>query len=235
MQDSKRLQNKVLSFDPKARNLPVDSINILLCGGVGAGKSSFVSTIDSLFEGRTSRLAPHGTGTGSLTRKLRKYTFTDSGTNQLAHWKVWDSMGWGMNDYKQGELGYILDGNLPDGCDLDHPISARTPGFKAQPSIADRVHCVCLVVSCDSATDESYMRRLCEMHEFARARGEQVKLCGVNLHVHSAFSRLIVIQLQACWSELQLTVLQTMNSCSVDVSILWFATHEPTVSSEVHL
>lgn len=61
MQDGKKLQDRVLSFDPRAKRLPVDNINILLCGGVGAGKSSFVSTIDSLCEGRTSRLAPHGT------------------------------------------------------------------------------------------------------------------------------------------------------------------------------
>ncbi|KAL0054521.1 hypothetical protein WJX82_010154 [Trebouxia sp. C0006] len=114
-EDGKKLQDRVLSFDPRAKRLPVDNINILLCGGVGAGKSSFVSTIDSLCEGRTSRLAPHGTGTGSLTCKLRKYTFTDPETDQLVHWKLWDSMGWGMNDYKQGELNYILDGKLPDG------------------------------------------------------------------------------------------------------------------------
>ncbi len=171
MQDGKKLQDRVLSFDPRAKRLPVDNINILLCGGVGAGKSSFVSTIDSLCEGRTSRLAPHGTGTGSLTCKLRKYTFTDPETDQLVHWKLWDSMGWGMNDYKQGELNYILDGNLPDGCDLDRAISAQTPGFKAQPSLGDRVHCVMMVVPCDSATDASYMKRLCEMRQFARARG----------------------------------------------------------------
>ncbi|KAL0025651.1 hypothetical protein WJX77_001097 [Trebouxia sp. C0004] len=169
-EDGRKLQDKVLSFDPRAKRLPVDSINILLCGGVGAGKSSFVSTIDSLCEGRTSRLAPHGTGTGSLTRNLRKYTFTDPATDQLVHWKLWDSMGWGANDYKQGELNYILDGNLPDGCDLDRAISAQTPGFRAQPTLGDRVHSVCMVVPCDSATDESYMKRLCEMRQFARAR-----------------------------------------------------------------
>lgn len=88
LQDSKKLQDKVLAFNPRAKRLPVDSINILLCGGVGEGTSGFVSTIDSLCEGRTSRLAPHGTGTGSLTRNLRKYTFTDPETDQLVHWKL---------------------------------------------------------------------------------------------------------------------------------------------------
>lgn len=50
-------------------------MNMLLFGGVGAGKSSIVSTVDSLFKGRMSRKAAHGQGTGSFTRTLMKYSF----------------------------------------------------------------------------------------------------------------------------------------------------------------
>ena len=133
--------------------LKVRDINVLLCGGVGAGKSSIVSTVDSLFQGRISRRAPHGQGTGSLTRKLRKYKFTDPDTKEPVHWQLYDSMGWGANDYKKGELGFILDGNLPNGCKLDDKISMKTAGFNKQPSVEDEVHCVCLVVPCDAASD----------------------------------------------------------------------------------
>jgi len=86
-------------------------------------------------------------------------------------WQLWDSMGWGVSDYKGGELGFILDGNLPDKCKLDANISLKTDGFKTSPSLQDSVHCMCLVVPCESATDESYMSRLHEMREFARNRG----------------------------------------------------------------
>ena len=85
-------------------------------------------------------------------------------------------MGWGANDYKKGELGFILDGNLPNGCKLDDKISMKTAGFNKQPSVEDEVHCVCLVVPCDAATDDSYMERLREMRQFARERGEQENL-----------------------------------------------------------
>ncbi|KAL3148230.1 Interferon-induced protein 44-like [Trebouxia sp. C0009 RCD-2024] len=172
VQDSMRLQKEVLNFTPAAAGVPIKSINLLLCGGVGAGKSSIVSTIDSLCLGRISRRAPHGQGTGSLTRKLRKYTFVnpDSMGKSKVQWQVWDSMGWGASDYQKGELGFILDGHLPDKCKLDDPISLRTSGFKAEPGVADAVHCMCLVVPCDAASDDSYMARLRDMRQFARDR-----------------------------------------------------------------
>lgn len=155
LQDGTRLQKEVFKFNPAAAGLPIKHLNLLLSGGVGAGKSSIVSTVDSLCQGRISRLAPHGQGTGLLTRKLCKYDFTDLDSTRKVNWQLWDSMGWGASNYKKGELGYILDGHLPDKCKLDDPISLRTPGFKAEPSIADAVHCMCLVVPCDAATDDS--------------------------------------------------------------------------------
>ncbi|KAL0054474.1 hypothetical protein WJX82_009395 [Trebouxia sp. C0006] len=100
-QESVALQKTICTFNPAAEGLGVKTINILLCGGVGAGKSSIVSTVDSLFQGRISRRAPHGQGTGSLTRKLRKYKFTDPDTQGQVKWQLWDSMGWGANDYKK--------------------------------------------------------------------------------------------------------------------------------------
>ena len=172
VQDATRLQKEVFEFSPAAEGLPAKHINLLLCGGVGAGKSSIVSTVDSLCQGRISRRAPHGQGTGSLTRQLRKYGFINPASKRKVQWQLWDSMGWGASEYKQGELGFILDGNLPNKCKLDGSISLKTEGFNKRPSIADAVHCVCFVVPCDAASDDSYMARLREMRQFARDRGK---------------------------------------------------------------
>ena len=180
MQALETLEKQVCNFKPANYGLHIKHINILLCGGVGAGKSSIVSTVDSLCQRRVSRRAPHGQGTGSLTRALRHYSFTNPAKKQLVKWNLWDSMGWGASDYKKGEMGFILDGNLPDKCRLDAAISLKTNGFKKQPKLSDAVHCMCLVVPCDSATDEAYMQRLCEMQQFARERGE---LCKCGRHV----------------------------------------------------
>lgn len=72
VQEYTRCFNKVVKF---AAPREVPRINMLLFGGVGAGKSSLVSSVDSLFKGRMSRRAAHGQGTGSFTRTLTKFSF----------------------------------------------------------------------------------------------------------------------------------------------------------------
>jgi len=66
------------SFKPPA-DLP--KVNILLTGEVGAGKSSLISSIDSIFKRRISRRAPHGQATSSFTRLLTRYTFRSNAQN----------------------------------------------------------------------------------------------------------------------------------------------------------
>lgn len=166
------LQNKVFQHSPQEAGLSVPVLNLLLLGGVGAGKSSIVSTIDSICKGRISRRAAHGEGAGSLTKDLHKFNFVQPGSKQPVKWQIWDSMGWGSDDYKQGELGFILDGNLPSNTDLTRSISTRTAGFNAHPRLQDRVHCMILVVPAHAATDEGYLKRLQEMRQIARDRGE---------------------------------------------------------------
>jgi hypothetical protein len=56
--------------------LSVPRANVLLLGPAGAGKSSLVSTLDSLLSGALTRRADYGDSTTSLTLALRHYTFT---------------------------------------------------------------------------------------------------------------------------------------------------------------
>lgn len=56
VQEFEKLIGKVLQYNPP-EDCGVNRINILLMGGVGAGKSSFTSSIDSIFEQRISRYA----------------------------------------------------------------------------------------------------------------------------------------------------------------------------------
>ena len=41
--------------------------------------------------------------------------------------------------YAQGELNYLLEGNLLDGTNLTHPINTGIPTFNPTPSEADRM------------------------------------------------------------------------------------------------
>ena len=80
MQASRQTASKIFGYDPKEAGLPIEKLNLLLCGCVGAGKSSIVSLIHSIITGRTSAIALHGTGTSSVTSDLTKYRFNQPGS-----------------------------------------------------------------------------------------------------------------------------------------------------------
>ena len=54
---------------------------------------------------------------------------------------------------------------------IQPPAARPCQTFNQTPSAADKVHCVCFVVPCGSASDESYMAWLCEMRDVVRTRG----------------------------------------------------------------
>ena len=151
VQAAANLMAMTTSFDPIKGGLPVSNINILLVGGVGSGKSSFISTLDGLIKGRLSRRAPSGTGTGSLTTNLKKYTFQLSDGSHL-RWSLWDSMGWEDNLRLLAAMPFALAGQLADGCRLDEKIDTAASGFRHDATIHEAVHCVLVAVPCDSAT-----------------------------------------------------------------------------------
>jgi predicted GTPase len=61
-------------FEFYPTQIQIKKLNILLFGPPGAGKSSFLRTLDSCFQGRLSSIVDAGTATSSLTRELRKIT-----------------------------------------------------------------------------------------------------------------------------------------------------------------
>ena len=88
--------------------------------GASAGKSSLLNSWSSAMKGRLSQSQlAMGSSDSSITKKLRKIPLAGS---RLV---VWDTMGWDEQSYKAGEVGYILDGNIPDGFDLTQPIHVR--------------------------------------------------------------------------------------------------------------
>ena len=167
----------VTSFKPSDEGLPVTNVNILLVGGVGSGKSSFISTIDGLFKGRPSRRAPNGAGTGSLTTALKQYAFRDKKGTQLS-WKLWDSMGWEDDLRLVAALPFILEGQLMDNCRLDQKLDTKSTDFKHKASLEDAVHCVLITMPCDSATDPAYLKTFRFVRDEARQRGEQACIVG---------------------------------------------------------
>ncbi|KAI9138880.1 hypothetical protein BKA69DRAFT_1127004 [Paraphysoderma sedebokerense] len=149
---------------PLATRLCVNQVNVLVFGGVGAGKSSFFNTIDTALQGRLTQRAMVGTGTGSLTTELSKYVCP--GIPRLV---LWDTKGWDKNSYEQGELNYILDGNIPDFFDLSRPITYSVPGFNQKPTILDRIHVMLLLIFASSISAE-YFEKMSKFRDAARIR-----------------------------------------------------------------
>jgi predicted GTPase len=92
---------QICSFSKLPPTVP--AANILLLGPAGAGKSSLVSTLDSLLEGVMTRRAEYGGATTTLTLALRKYTFP-APSGQMLPLVLWDTRGWCPASYCSGAI-----------------------------------------------------------------------------------------------------------------------------------
>ena len=63
------LRKDTLNYSP-LRNTGVEYVNLLLIGHVGAGKSSFCNTVNSIFKGSVSHQAIAGSTERSLTNRV---------------------------------------------------------------------------------------------------------------------------------------------------------------------
>ena len=59
----------VEQFSP-AHTVNITQSRILIMGPIGAGKSSFINTIASVFRGRVTRQAPSGSAERSITSQV---------------------------------------------------------------------------------------------------------------------------------------------------------------------
>ncbi|XP_053376735.1 interferon-induced protein 44-like [Mercenaria mercenaria] len=147
------LTEDIVSFKP-IPNLDVTEARILMIGPVGAGKSSFYNTINSIFRGRITQRANSGSAEQSLTTAYTPYFVRErSGANQ--NFLLCDTRGL---EEAQGldvlECNYLLEGNVPEYYQFNpaSPISEDTDGFVRNPTPNDKVHCVVFVM--DSTTLE---------------------------------------------------------------------------------
>ncbi|CAD7703091.1 unnamed protein product [Ostreobium quekettii] len=151
------LKRKVFQFRT-AKGDPI--MNVALVGGVGAGKSSLISTVASAECGYISRCAPHGAGTKSLTSKFKKYVFGKRGAEAPFH--LYDTMGWSSDDWKPEDLSLMSMGYVPNGTDMSRGIRGveRMRKLRSDPTVDDRMHCIVFVVPCECVGNEAYMEHL---------------------------------------------------------------------------
>ncbi|CAG2250104.1 unnamed protein product [Mytilus edulis] len=142
------LKEKVERYKP-LKELNVPQARVLLVGQVGAGKTSFFNTINSVFRGYITRQACSGNAEHSLTTVYRKYQIRNGVSGKALNFRLHDTRGLeadqGMDTHG---MCYLLDGNLPDRFQFNPsaPVTPDITGFVAKPQFADKIHCVVFVI-----------------------------------------------------------------------------------------
>lgn len=174
-QTFQELKEFVANYEP-LEEMKISEVNILLIGQVGAGKSSFLNTINSIFKGGISSRACTGSAENSLTKRFEKFRVRDPATKKYLRFRICDTRGVeeGLS-VKSEDLGFILDGNLPNHYTFNpvEKASTKTPGFVKEPSVSDRMHVVVFVL--DGSTldvlSEGVVTKLKEIKNLVVDRG----------------------------------------------------------------
>ncbi|XP_016423568.1 interferon-induced protein 44-like isoform X1 [Sinocyclocheilus rhinocerous] len=156
------LMESVRSFKPASET--VTEARVLLIGPVGAGKSSFISSVQSVFSGRVINRAMVGSSSStSFTKKLRSYNIRGAGekADEPTALVLCDVMGVGEGESTGLTLHdalSVIKGCAPEGHQFspEQPIGAETVGFIRKPSTNDKVHCVVFVI--DGSSVGSYAK-----------------------------------------------------------------------------
>ncbi|XP_030590978.1 interferon-induced protein 44-like [Archocentrus centrarchus] len=141
------------SYKPK--NKDASHLRILLIGPVGAGKSAFINSVDSVLQGRVSgRVLTDATTTTctSFTKKYKTYKFSKG--NQGHYSFVFnDIMGIEkMAGVHVEDIKLALKGHVKDKYKFnpEKQLKAGDPDYNSSPDLNDKVHVLVTVVPASS-------------------------------------------------------------------------------------
>ncbi|XP_060558200.1 interferon-induced protein 44-like isoform X1 [Ruditapes philippinarum] len=165
------IKGDIMSFTPSDPS--VTRTRILMIGLVGAGKSSFYNTIDSVFRNRITQRATCGSAENSLTKNYTTYTFKDQSGTDMS-FCLCDTRGMEKKyclhqmDYK-----YLLDGQIKDHYEFSSKLPVSWWNFKIKPSANDRVHCIAFVIDATSVDvlSKEDLHKIRTFQELAKERG----------------------------------------------------------------
>ncbi|XP_019127896.2 interferon-induced protein 44 isoform X2 [Larimichthys crocea] len=142
------LMKTITSYRPRCEE--VSQARVLLLGPVSSGKSSFISSVHSVFNGRVTNRAMVGSSSTSFTKKsFNIHCQKGDSPNGLV---LCDIMGLGdgeMSGLSLHDILSVIKGHAPEGhkFSLDQPVRSETVGYVKRPSLKDKIHCVVFVVN----------------------------------------------------------------------------------------
>ncbi|XP_073332905.1 interferon-induced protein 44-like [Pagrus major] len=143
------LMESIKSYKPTVSF--VSQIRVLFIGPVGAGKSSFFNSINSVFRGHVTSQAISGSSTSSLTTQFRSYSLKAGREGKPLPIILCDTMGLEENTgsgLNIDDISNILKGHLPDRYQFNPsvPLDTEAHGYRKFPVLKDKIHCVAYVV-----------------------------------------------------------------------------------------
>ncbi|XP_008291243.1 interferon-induced protein 44 isoform X2 [Stegastes partitus] len=142
------LMKTVSSYRPSSGE--VTQAQVLLLGPVGAGKSSFISSVQSVFSGRVTNRAMVGSSSSSSFTKKPFNILGQKGEDPTGV-VLCDIMGLSdgeMTGLTLHDVLSVIKGHVPVGHKFspDQPVTAETEGYVRRPTLQDKIHCVAFVV-----------------------------------------------------------------------------------------
>lgn len=175
----------VSSYRPRCEE--VTQAKVLLLGPVGSGKSSFISSVQSVFNGRVTNRAMVGSSSTSFTKKLQSFNIRGQKGDDPTGLVLCDTMGLGDGEMTGLTLHDILStikGHVPEGHKFspDQPVRSETVGYVKRPSLKDKIHCVVFVV--DASKVLSYPKGLVTTFQQLREHVSDLGVHQVALLTH---------------------------------------------------
>lgn len=172
------LMERISSYNPSCEE--VTQARVLLLGPVGSGKSSFISSVQSVFNGRVTNRAMVGTSSTSFTKKLQSFSILGEKGDDPTGLVLCDVMGLGDGEtigLTLHDILSVIKGHAPEGHKFspDQPVRSETAGFVKRPNLNDKIHCVVFVV--DASKILSYPKGLSTTFQQLREH-----ICDLGVH-----------------------------------------------------
>uniref|UniRef100_A0A8C2I0S5 Interferon-induced protein 44-like n=1 Tax=Cyprinus carpio TaxID=7962 RepID=A0A8C2I0S5_CYPCA len=152
----KCLKEKLENFSPSHPD--VKDIKILVAGQIGGGKSSFINSVDSAFQGRiSSRALVYSYASGFTIRSGKKtlpFIFKDTMGLESPVWA-----GPQTEDIINAVFGHVKDGyKFNEG----QAITDKDQHFNCDPNLSDQSFCLVYVIAADTVeyTDDCLLDKL---------------------------------------------------------------------------
>ncbi|XP_027880185.1 interferon-induced protein 44-like [Xiphophorus couchianus] len=187
-ENKQELLQYVKNFQPQ--NEEIQAIRVLLHGPVGAGKSSFINSVNNVLQGKMTNeaLASSTTSDQSFTKKYQTYKIKKESKDNFYPFVFNDIMGLEeKTGVRTDDIKLALEGHVKDGYKFN-PISSLSddePGYNSSPSISDRVHVlVCIYDANAPQMKSSVLQKMKEVREAASELG--IPQLAILTHIDSA-------------------------------------------------